>query len=162
MAYACGARRSEMRHLQVAEVQLNMGILIIKEGKNSKRREIPMTDNVIADLKDYLINERHTYLKGEDSLRTEALLVNNKGKEMKGDHMNERLKELILKTGNPVMIGKEITLHCLRHAISTHLLDNGADMNFVKDFLGHAEIDTVQVYTRRRKVQQQRLKQMMR
>ena len=73
---------------------------------------------------------------------------------MQGDHINERLKELIANTNNADMTSKEITLHCLRHSIATHLLDNGASIEFVRDYLGHAEIDTVHVYARRRKIKQ--------
>ncbi len=154
IAYGCGARRAEIKNLNVIDVQLTSGILIVRSGKNDKRREIPLSKNIIADLKDYLINERHIYFKDNEKQRTEAFLVNNKGKSMQGDHINERLKELIAKTNNTEITSKEITLHCLRHSIATHLLDNGASIEFVRDYLGHAEIDTVHVYARRRKIKQ--------
>ena len=154
IAYGCGARRHEIETLNVSDVQLSKGILIVRTGKNDKRREIPLTDNIIADLKDYLINERGIYFKDNSDTRTESFLVNNKGKRMQGDHINERLKELIEKVGSEEMTSKKITLHCLRHTIATHLLDNGADIEYVRDFLGHSEIDTVNVYSRRRKIKQ--------
>lgn len=155
IAYGCGARRTEIENLQVADVQLGMGMIIIRNGKNYKRREIPLSNAIIANLKDYLINERHLYFKEKNTPTTESFLVNNKGKRMKGDHINERLKELVDKTNNTTMMNKEITLHNLRHSISTHLLDNGANIEFVKDFMGHSEIDTVHIYSRRRKMKQQ-------
>jgi len=158
IAYGCGARRSEIKTLNIIDVQLTSGILIVRAGKNDKRREIPLSKNIIAELKDYLINERHIYFADNEKERTEAFLVNNKGKRMQGDHINERLKELIAKTNNVDMTSKEITLHCLRHSIATHLLDNGANIEFVRDYLGHAEIDTVNVYARRRKMKQILLK----
>lgn len=161
IAYGCGARRSEIENLRVPDVQLNLGILIIRNGKNDKRREIPLSNGIISDLKDYLINERHIYFRNQKYARTEAFLVNNRGEKMVGDHINERLKELITKTNDQEIISKEITLHCLRHSIATHLLDNGASIEFVRDFLGHSEIDTTHVYARRRKVKQQLLKKLM-
>ncbi|MEO6303545.1 MAG: tyrosine-type recombinase/integrase [Bacteroidia bacterium] len=154
IAYGCGARRHEIELLNVSDVQLLKGILIVRNGKNDKRREIPLSNAIINDLKDYLIHERHLYFKNDNQPRTESFLINNKGQRMQGDHMNERLKELIAKVGNPEMASKDITLHCLRHSIATHLLENGANIEFVRDYLGHAEIDTVHVYAKRRKIKQ--------
>lgn len=161
IAYGCGARRSEIENLRVPDVQLNLGILIIRSGKNAKRREVPLSNGTISDLKDYLINERHTYCKNKRKSRTEAFLVNNRGGKMVGHHINKRLKELIHKTKDPDIISKEITLHCLRHSIATHLLDNGANLEFVRDFLGHSEINTAHIYSKRRKMKQQLLKKIM-
>lgn len=155
LAYGAGLRRTELENLNVQDVQLNVGILIIRNGKNEKRREIPLSNTIISDLKDYLLNERHIYFKDKETVRTEAFLVNNKGKKMQGDHINERLKELIQKTNDTTLISKDITLHCLRHSITVHLLDNGANIEFVRDFLGHREIDTTHIYARRRKAKQQ-------
>jgi integrase len=62
-------------------------------------------------------------------------------------------KELIVLTGNQVIIRKEITLHCLRHSIATHLIDKGANIAFVQQLLGHSEIDTAHLYSKRRKQQ---------
>ncbi len=154
IAYGCGARRSEIKNLNVVDVQLTRGMLIVRKGKNDKRREIPLSNKLIHDLKDYLVNERHTYFPKGQQQRTEAFLVNNRGQRMQGDHINERIKELIEKTRNAELISKEITLHCLRHSIATHLLDNKASLEFVRQFMGHAEIDTVHVYARRRKMKQ--------
>ncbi|MDQ3190782.1 MAG: tyrosine-type recombinase/integrase [Bacteroidota bacterium] len=158
LAYGCGLRRTEIEQLEVSDIQLTKGFMIVRKAKNDKRREIPLSNAIIRDLKDYLVNERHSYLKENTKHKTEAFLINNKGKMMKGDHINERLKELIIKTDNLDIIKKEITLHCLRHSIATHLLDNGATIEFVKDFLGHSEIDTVHIYARRRKLKQHLIK----
>lgn len=154
IAYGAGARRSEIEFLNVVDLQLSRGILIVRKGKFGKRREIPLSHAIIRNLRDYLVNERHLYLKDKEGGSTESFLVNNSGKRMKGDHINERLKELVSKTQNQQIIKKGITLHCLRHSISVHLLDNGASIEFVKDFLGHAEIDTVHIYSKHRKMKE--------
>ncbi|PLX01112.1 MAG: hypothetical protein C0594_14415 [Marinilabiliales bacterium] len=49
------------------------------------------------------------------------------------------------------IVNKKITLHSLRHSIATHLIDNGATIEFVQEFLGHSEIDTAHIYAKRRK-----------
>ena len=153
LAYGCGLRRSEMEDLNTNDLNYSNGILVVREGKNRKRRDVPMSDSVIKDLKDYLIHERPLYLKEHNQLEL-AFLVNNKGKRLKGDHANDILKEIIARTKNNELIKKEITLHCLRHSIAGHLLDNGADIEFIRDFLGHSEIDTSSIYARKNKQRQ--------
>ena len=155
LAYGCGLRKAEISKLAIADIQLSQGILIVRQGKFSKRREIPLTDRIINDLKDYLINERNQYQNKDKNNTNETFLVNNLGKPANGDWLNKRLRQLIAKLNKPEVEAKEITLHCLRHSISTHLLEAGAGIEFVRDFLGHAEIDTVHVYARRRKMKQQ-------
>jgi site-specific recombinase XerD len=108
-----------------------------------------MSDSIIRDIRDYIINERHEY---EKKGRVEsALFLNEYGSRVSGDYHNKRIKILVAKTENELLIGKEITLHCLRHSIATHLLDGGASFEFVRAFLGHSEFDTVHIYSRRRK-----------
>jgi integrase/recombinase XerD len=58
IAYGCGLRRNEMHKLNTQDIQYKSGILIVVSGKNSKRREVPMSEGVIRDLKEYFINER--------------------------------------------------------------------------------------------------------
>ena len=162
LAYGCGMRRTEIEDLNIIDVQLTKGMVIVREGKNRKRREIPLPDSIIRDLKDYLINERHKYLKPESQHRIESFLVSSRGKSMSGSQMNRRIKDLILKTKNPELESKAITLHCLRHSIATHLLDAGASIEFVRDFLGHAEIDTVHIYARRRLMREKQINRLNR
>jgi integrase/recombinase XerD len=128
--------------------------LIVRFGKYDKRREIAIPERVIADLRDYLINERHSYFKKKNNIPNAAFLLNKKGARMTGAYVNERLKELILITNDTTIINKEISLHNLRHSIATHLLDNGASMEYIQRFLGHADLDTVHIYTKRRKYKQ--------
>ena len=63
-------------------------------------------------------------------------------------------KKIIARTNNLQLIEKNICLHSLRHSIATHLIDNGATLEFVKDFLGHSEINTSHIYARRRKIKE--------
>jgi len=63
-----------------------------------------------------------------------------------------QLNNLVLKIMERTSIKKHITLHCFRHSIATHLMDNGASIEFVKNFLGHLSIDTSHMYSKRRKL----------
>ena len=150
IAYGCGLRRTEIHLLNTNDINLTAGILIVRKGKLLKRREIPISDKIIKDLKDYLVNERANYLKESNRLEF-SFFVNERGKRMTGDHLNKIVREIILRTKDQVLIQKQITLHCLRHSIATHLIDNGADIEFVQKFLGHSEINTSHIYARRRK-----------
>jgi site-specific recombinase XerD len=151
IAYGCGLRRTEIQDLNVSDIQLSTGMLIVREGKGKKRRDIPMCDAVIRDIKSYLLHERESYMKRDQPRTEEAFFLNSFGKRLAGNYMNTRLQFLVEKTNNDALTEKEITLHCLRHSISTHLIDSGASMEFVRTFLGHSEIDTVHIYSRRRK-----------
>lgn len=149
LAYGCGLRRSELEHLNTIDVLIHKGALIVRDGKGGKHRTIPLSDAVVKDLREYLIDERTTYFNHNQT--NPAFFVHNKGERMSGETMNKRLKAIIALTGNDTLIRKEITLHCLRHSIATHLMDNGATIEFVQSFLGHSNIDTTHIYAKRRK-----------
>jgi integrase/recombinase XerD len=148
--YGCGLRRSEAYLLNTNDINFSTGILVVRNGKLYKRREIAMSNGTIKYLKDYLINERTNYLRESNRLES-AFLINQRGARMRGDTYNDVLRDIITRTKKQTLIKKEITAHCLRHSIATHLLDNGADIEFVQQFLGHAQIDTSHIYSRKRK-----------
>ncbi len=145
IGYGCGLRRSEMEALDVRDVQLTKGMLIVREGKGNKRREVPMSDSVIAYVKKYLIEERYQKLTGKNQMEN-AFFINPRGKRMTGEYLNNTLKKMIEQTNNYELIKKEISLHCLRHSISYHLAENNAGIDFIKRFLGHSEINTTYIY----------------
>lgn len=159
IAYGCGLRRSEIQNLNTTDVLLHKGVLIVREGKNSKSRTVPISDNVIKDLKEYIIYERSKDFTAKNYEESPSFFLNKIGKRMAGDKHNNVLREIIHRTQNPELIRKEITLHCLRHSIATHLMDNGASIEFVQQLLGHAEIDTAHLYSKRRKQQMKILSQ---
>ena len=145
VAYGCGLRRSEIHSLDVKDVQLSTGMLIVRKGKNSKRREVPMSDSVITYLRKYITEERYQKLEGKNQLE-DAFFINNKAQRMSGEHLNDTLKNMIEQTNNYELIQKDITLHCLRHSIACHLADNNAGIDFIRRFLGHSEINTTYLY----------------
>lgn len=150
IAYGCGLRRSEIQHLNLSNVKLTQGLLIVKSGKGGKRREVPMSDGVIRDVKAFVIGERTENILTAKS-REEALFINRSGRRMSGEYIHRMLQQIIKRSENEVIQNKQITLHCLRHSIATHLADKGATMDFIREFLGHAELDTSQIYAKKRK-----------
>jgi integrase/recombinase XerD len=159
LAYGCGLRRSELEKLDTTDVHLQQGIVVIRDSKNHKSRVVPMSDGVLKDIKEYILYERMKYIM-PGKVIDHTLFINYRGVRKTGESMNKRLKELIQKTQSPELIRKEITLHCLRHSIATHLLDNGATIEFIQQFLGHSLIDTAHLYAKRRKQRMKILSQL--
>jgi integrase/recombinase XerD len=154
-AYGCGLRRTELELLDTGDIILSQGILLVREGKGGKSRTVPLSDSAVKTIREYIVEERPTLFPPGRQEATPAFFVNRQGSRYKGDLLNDVLREIISRTQNPSILAKNITLHCLRHSIATHLLDNGAEIEFVQEFLGHSETDTTTVYSKRRK---QRLK----
>lgn len=153
VAYGCGLRRNEIVLLNTGDVLFHKAQLIVREGKGGKYRTIPLSDKVLKHLKEYIVYERGKYVRSKSSQSNNAFFLNEIGTRYLGDKMNTRLKEIIYLTKNQKLISKNLTLHCLRHGFATHLLDNGANIEFVQQLLGHAELDTVHLYSKRRKRQ---------
>lgn len=151
IAYGCGLRRNEIELLDTGDVLLSKGLLIVRDGKGGKNRTIPLSNGGVTTLKDYIINERPYLFPEEQRESTTAFFINKMGTRMKGNTLDKTLHEMIERTQNPAILGKNITLHCLRHSIATHLLDNGAEIEFVQEFLGHEEMDTSHLYAKKRK-----------
>ena len=145
VAYGCGLRRTELQRLNTRDIQFNNGVLIVVEGKNSKRREVPLSEGVIRDLKDYFINERSDYLKDVNQFAP-AFFVSKRSTRLSGQQLARMLNQIIERTENSEIIDKNITLHCLRHSFAEHLVARGADIEFVREILGHNSIDTSYLY----------------
>lgn len=156
IAYGCGLRRSEIQDLNTSDVMLHKGALVVRDGKGGKNRTIPLSDSVLKDLKEYVIYERPTYFTSNQN--STAFFVNKLGTRISGTKLNNRLREIVALTQNETIIQKGLTLHCLRHSIATHLTDNGATIEFIQSFLGHSEMDTSQIYAKKRKQQTNILK----
>ena len=136
--YGCGIRRTEGEKLNLKDIHFRSNILYVREGKGSKRRAVPLSPQVKKDLWNYATKERETK-------ENETAFMTNKIKERtRGSSYNKILKSILEKTG----IKKEITLHCLRHSIATHLLESGLSVENVRDFLGHKHLESTQIYTR--------------
>lgn len=149
VGYGCGLRNAEIEALDVKDVQFATGMLVVRKGKNGKRRDVPMSDAVIEHLKKY-VEERYKILPSNKALQ-EALFVTSSGKRMDGEQMNDMLKKMSEQTNSFELIQKQITLHCLRHTIAHHLAQNNAGIEFIRGFLGHSQINTTYIYAIRNK-----------
>lgn len=142
--YGCGLRKSEGVNLNIADLHFRSSMLYVREGKGKKRRAVPMTEKISEELKAYYHQERNR------RLNERAFMVNERGARMQGDSHTDTLKRLMeraLIKKQTCLSGRQVTLHSLRHSIATHLLESGLSVEYVRDFLGHENIDTTQRYT---------------
>jgi integrase/recombinase XerD len=140
LCYGCGLRRAEVLNLNTKDVDFDKKLLYVRKGKNKKRRVIPITESITEDFIKYKKNR----IKYQDE---EAFLINREGKRMTGGRIYLIFKNLLKRTNNQLKTDN-ICLHSLRHSIATHLLENDMSIEMVRDFLGHSQLATTQIYTR--------------
>jgi integrase/recombinase XerD len=139
MLYAAGLRVSELIHIGLHDVNLDMGFVRVF-GKGSKERIVPIGSHAKTSVSDYLFNTRPLLLKGKPSA---TLFVARAGKPMTRQAFWKLIKQYRILAG----ISKTISPHTLRHSFATHLLEGGADLRSVQIMLGHVDIATTQIYT---------------
>lgn len=147
IAYGCGLRVGELVKLNKKDLKLQENRLIVESGKNNKRRIVPITKQIVKELKTFL-EER---AKNPEETSTKAVFLNIEGRRMQMWSFTLILKRLLNKTS----FGKQFTtselnkigMHTLRHSIATHLLENGMKLEQVQTFLGHSNVETTEIYT---------------
>ena len=138
--YGCGLRVSELIDLKISNI--NFKELYLKvEGKGDKTRYVPLAKFTAKLIKEYISEVRSKYKinkKCED-----ILFLNSRGSAMSRVIVFIIIKELTEKAG----INKKISPHTFRHSFATHLLQNGADLRYIQEMLGHSSITTTEIYT---------------
>lgn len=130
--YACGLRMSEGLKLKIKDVNFDKKTVFIHQGKGYKDRIVPINTGVLKILKNYIYNFRNL-----QKLNHNRLFISSKAT------LRRSLDEL-KRTCNTE---KRLTLHILRHSIATHLLQNGVSLENIAKFLGHASLNSTQIYT---------------
>ncbi len=142
LLYATGCRVSEVCDLLSANVHLGEGFCLV-EGKGSKQRMVPIGQRAIAVIKSYLGDQRPGLLGERDPASTPWLILSRTGRRLRREAVWELVKRYALRAD----IDPEISPHTLRHSFATHLLAGGADLRQIQELLGHASIQTTQIYT---------------
>ena len=140
LLYATGMRVSELLSLRFSNIDLE-NTLVRVEGKGSKERIIPFNDTSKKYLELYLNSYRPKLVK--QGKNYEELFLNNRGTPMTRQGLFKLIKQLCKELG----IQKNVSPHILRHSFATHLLNAGADLRVIQEFLGHSSISTTQIYT---------------
>jgi integrase/recombinase XerD len=139
MLYSTGLRISELSNLKLENVTIDESLVKVM-GKGSKERIVPLNDITTEYLKKYIEEIRPTMLK---KTQTDYLFLNNHGKVI----TRQAIFKMIKKRGEECHINKDISPHTLRHSFATHLLQNGADIRFIQELLGHSDVSTTEIYT---------------
>ncbi len=153
LLYATGCRASELSHLRVQDLHLAESFCMC-EGKGNKQRLTPLGRAAKEALQQYLEHER-PLLAAAASTSPPWLLLSRRGRRLRREAIWELVKKYAVRAGVPATISP----HTLRHSFATHLLAGGADLRQVQEMLGHASIQTTQIYTH---VDQSRLKKVHR
>lgn len=138
--YGCGLRVSELIDLKISNINFKESYIMV-EGKGEKTRLVPLANTTAEFITSYIHtvrNKTKINKKYEDTL-----FINSRGTNMSRVIVFIIIKELTQKAG----ISKSISPHTFRHSFATHLLQNGADLRFIQEMLGHSSITTTQVYT---------------
>lgn len=138
LLYATGMRRAELINLKLSNIDFKANRLIVL-GKGNKERIIPFGDSLKETIFSYIEHRKASF----PSNATNNLLLTNNGKPV--------YPKLVYNTVNKylslVTTLKKRSPHVLRHTFATHLMDKGADLNAVKELLGHSSLAATQVYT---------------
>ncbi|MEC7865931.1 MAG: site-specific tyrosine recombinase XerD [Pseudomonadota bacterium] len=138
--YACGLRISELITLNVLNLNSRQGLVSVM-GKGEKERLVPMGEEALERVADYLAYGRNQFLKENQS--SSFLFLSKRGTRMTRQAFWYRIKQYALKSG----VDKSLSPHTLRHAFATHLLNHGADLRTIQLLLGHTSLSTTQIYT---------------
>ena len=138
--YSTGIRRMEVMHLKLYDLDLERGTLLIRQGKGKKDRFVPIGERAIAWVQKY-IREARPKLTVEPDNGT--LFLTSAGEEISRDHLTLMVRTYVLKAKT----GKTGACHLFRHTMATLMLEGGADIRFIQQMLGHAELSTTEIYT---------------
>ena len=133
MLYATGVRVSELTHIKMRDIDLDRMVLRVNQGKGKKDRQTLIPRMLLETLK----NQQR--LKQPDSY----LFTNGRG----GRLTEATIQKVVARAAARAGVGKIVSPHTLRHSFATHLLENGTDIRYIQELLGHAKLQTTQIYT---------------
>jgi integrase/recombinase XerC len=136
--YNTGMRQAELCGLKESDISKSNGTLKVL-GKGNKERIIPVSNQLVHKMQDYMAEKR----KQHEVFESHILLVTAAGKKLYPRYVYNTVNRYL---GMVTTIDKK-SPHVLRHSFATHLMNNGADLNAVKELLGHSSLAATQVYT---------------
>ncbi len=142
--YATGIRRAELIQLKIPHMDLEKGTIKVL-GKRSKERIVPLGKIVIDCMNEYLIIRTKflSQIKAVPSNNSQSLFVTTRGLTV----YPKLIYTIVRKYLSLVASNSKLSPHVLRHTFATHMLDDGADLNAIKEILGHSSLAATQVYT---------------
>lgn len=138
--YSCGLRVSEIVDLSLSDLFFDEGFIRVI-GKGNKQRLVPVSQNVIDEINNYVHGDRQS-LKIVEMYRN-FVFLNRRGNKLTRVMIFTIIKQLAEKIG----LKKNISPHTFRHSFATHLIEGGANLRAVQEMLGHESITTTEIYT---------------
>jgi len=138
--YSTGMRRLELANLKLYDLDTERGTVTIRQGKGKKDRVIPIGDRAAAWVEKYVREARPQLVIEPDD---HTVFLSNAGEPFCLDH----LSDLVRMHVDGANIGKRGACHMFRHVMATLMLENGADIRYIQQMLGHADLKTTQIYT---------------
>ena len=138
--YSTGMRRRELANLKLYDLDTERGTVTIRQGKGKKDRMIPIGERAAAWMEKYIREARPKLVVEPDD---HTVFLSNAGEPFCLDHLSDLVREHV----DAANIGKRGACHMFRHVMATLMLDNGADIRYIQEMLGHADLKTTQIYT---------------
>jgi integrase/recombinase XerD len=138
--YSTGMRRMELASLKLYDLDIERGTVMIRLGKGKKDRMIPIGSRALAWIDKYVTEVRPTLVREPDD---GTLFLTNLNEAFTPNRLTQMVREYI----DAAQLGKRGSCHLFRHTMATLMLENGADIRFIQQMLGHAELSTTQIYT---------------
>jgi integrase/recombinase XerD len=138
--YSTGIRRTELINLKVQDIDYQRGTMLISQGKGHKDRMIPIGMRAIQWINKYKDEVRPELVIGNSH---NILFLSRKGEALGSSWLSRQVAKYI----DNANIGKTGSCHLFRHTMATLMLENGADIRYIQAMLGHAKLDTTQIYT---------------
>lgn len=138
--YSTGLRRMELSNLKLYDVETQGGRVFVRQGKGHKDRVIPIGERAAGWVARYVEEARPRLVSGVDD---GWLFLTHEGGYFSPERMTELVRDYVKKAG----LGKKGACHLFRHTCATLMLEGGADVRFIQQMLGHAQLTTTQLYT---------------
>jgi len=138
--YSTGIRRIELMRLELVDVDWELGVVAIRHGKGHRDRMVPIGGRVLIWLNKYLTQARPKFASKLDS---RVVFLTSHGLPFTPNHLSWLARRYIRAANIP----KNGACHVFRHTMATVMLEGGADTRYIQEMLGHARLDTTQIYT---------------
>jgi integrase/recombinase XerD len=143
--YDTGARVQELIDIKVCDVILQEPAIIILHGKGSKIRRVPIMKNTVTLLQRYIVENNLE----QTSKNEEPLFTNNQHHKLTKEGVSFILSKYAkLARQKSKLVPEKVKAHMLRHSKAMHLLQAGVNLIYIRDFLGHVDIKTTEIYAR--------------
>lgn len=139
--YSTGIRRMEVVNLRLYDIDYDRGTIMVRQGKGQKDRMVPIGERALAWIERYVAQVRPILEAGDTDDNT--LFLTDLGRPFTGDQMTAQVRRYV----DAADVGKRGACHLWRHTAATVLHDAGADIRFIQVFLGHARLQTTEIYT---------------